>query len=294
MDKLVLLGAGASYGSELTGRPVPPLGPDLFDRLASRPGIASRLPKSTQQLFKDFEKGMAEFAVSNNGDIQQFQREMACYLAEFTPSPNSLYCELLKLFDRKETIFASLNYDLLLEEAMEACGYHACYDLKLLYRRIRLIKPHGSSNFWYDLPGHVFRNIKVVNCGTALSAPVRPRNRVESLALCQTDDSFAPAMSLYAKGKEVKTCPDFVIQQQALFEEACLSVKEIYIIGVRVVPEDAHVWGPLMKSSAHLTYFGRGNDESEFMAWVKSVGKENFSFVQGYFGEALDYIKMKL
>lgn len=294
MNNLVLLGAGASHGSEPAGYATPPLGDGLFEKLASRPGIASKLPNKTKKLFKDFEQGMADFAISNSGDIQQFQREMAYYLAEFSPSPNSLFFRILEIFDRKETVFASLNYDLLLEEAMEACGYRPCYDLELLYKRIRLIKPHGSSNFWYDLPGYSFRNIRVVNCGIALSAPVTPRTRTETLALCQTDDSFAPAMSMYAKGKEVKTCPDFVIQQQALFEEACSKVKEIYIIGVRVVPEDAHVWGPLMKSSAHLTYFGRGNDESEFIAWVKSVGKENSSFVHGYFGEALDYIKMKL
>jgi len=243
-----------------------------------------------KESFRDFEEGMAKLAQSRSGDIQQFQREMAGYLAEFTPSPNSLYRKLLTKFDRKETVFASLNYDLLLEEAMEASGYHPAYGLELLYKHIRLLKPHGSSNFWYDLPGSSFRSIRIEGCGTALVAPVRPRTRVESLELCRQDDSFAPAMSLYAKGKEVKTCPDFVVEQQQLFAEACSKVENVYIIGVRVVPADSHVWEPLKHSPAHVTYFGGEQDQCEFLDWAKACGRENYSFVQEYFVGALDCI----
>ncbi|MEW9858433.1 hypothetical protein [Pseudomonas putida] len=293
MKNLVLLGAGASHGSEPTGQPTPPLGNKLFGELLARPGVASGLPQSVKESFKDFEEGMAKFAESRSGDIQQFQREMAGYLAEFLPSENSLYRKLLTTFDRKETVFASLNYDLLLEEAMEASGYHPSYALELLYKHIRLLKPHGSSNFWYDAPGSTFKNIRIEGCGTALVAPVRPRTRVESLALCRQDDSFAPAMSLYAKGKEVKTCPDFVIEQQRLFAEACSRAENIYIIGVRVVPEDYHVWGPLKQSPAHVNYFGGKQDESDFLGWAKAYKSGKYSFIQEYFAGALECISQK-
>nr|WP_314493222.1 hypothetical protein [uncultured Pseudomonas sp.] len=293
MNKLVLLGAGASYGSEPAGQPTPPLGTGLFDQLAARPGIASKLPKPIKDSFKDFEQGMAQFANKQSGDIQQFQREMASYLAEFSPSSNSLYHKLLALFDRKETVFASLNYDLLLEEAIEAVGYHPTYDLKLLYKHIRIIKPHGSSNFWYDLPNSSFKNLRFEGGGAALAAPVMPRTRLDTLALCKADDSFAPAMSLYAKGKEVKTCPDYVVEQQRLFAEACSGAEEIYVIGVRVVPEDFHVWDPIKDSPAHLTYFGGDQDEAEFYNWAGNCKKENFAFVKSYFNDALEYLKTR-
>lgn len=293
MKNLVLLGAGASYGSEPTGQFTPPLGNRLFDDLAARPGIASSLPQSVKESFRDFEEGMAKFAKSHSGDIQKFQREMAGYLAEFSPSENSLYLKLLENFDRKETVFASLNYDLLLEEAMEARGYHPTYGPELLYKHIRLLKPHGSSNFWYDTPGVIFENVRSVGNGVALNAPVRPRTRVESLRLCRRDDSFAPAMSLYAKGKVVKTCPNFVTEQQKFFAEACSVAENIYIIGVRVVPEDHHIWGPLVESPAHITYFGGEQDESEFIEWAKSNKNKKYSFVQEYFVGAIDYLSRK-
>ena len=43
MTAVVLLGAGASYGSE-TDAPRPPLGNKLFEELEAAGGVASRLP----------------------------------------------------------------------------------------------------------------------------------------------------------------------------------------------------------------------------------------------------------
>lgn len=290
METLILLGAGASYGSEPPGTPVPPLGVNLFDKLAARAGIASTVSKQAYEMFKDFEKGMAMFAAERSGDVQQFQRELAGYLAEFLPTSKSRYHKLLSLFDRKKTVYASLNYDLLLEEAMEASGYHPNYGAGLLYKHIRLLKPHGSANFWHYTPGFTLSNIIIEGGGTAFKADVRPRNRADTLRLCKEDDSFSPAMSLYAKGKAVKVCPDFVINQQRIFADVCSSVAEIYIIGVRVVPEDSHIWLPLGASNARLTYFGGESDRAEFSSWVEGTGRNNAVFVGRYFDEALDYM----
>lgn len=304
MERLILLGAGASYGSEPQGEPTPPLGANLFERLAARPGIASSLPEKTKNQFQDFEQGMAKFAAEHSGDIQQFQRELAYYLAEFLPSDKSLYHKLLSLFAREKTVYASLNYDMLLEESMEAKGYHPHYGVEHFYKHIRVLKPHGSANFWPYMPGFKYKGLKFIGDMVALDAHIKPRLRSETLRLCREDDSFSPAMSLYAKGKAVKTCPAFVSEQQRLFADICSSVSEIYVIGVKVVPEDHHIWKPLSESAAQLTYFGRSSkeselfggpsDESEFFTWIESSGRSKATFVDGYFEKALTHMEEKL
>lgn len=295
LPRLVVLGAGASFGSEVCKTHVPPLGDQLFKRLEERPGIASGLPSDLKKIFhSDFESGMAEFIHRWAVHAGTFQRELALYLSSFTPTVDNLYFDLLSVFGSHRTTFATLNYDLLLERVALAKSLQYQYGVAHSSACVSILKPHGSSNFWPDVPLGNFRGCSFTSLypGAAdVVAPVRPLMPDEAHERCRLDDSFSPAMSMYAKGKHVRSCPDFVMGQQNLFKYACERATSIHVIGVKVVPEDDHVWEPIAKSSARLVYFGSSADADLFHGWRFRSKRKNALFVDAYFDKALDWLK---
>ena len=299
MVALILLGAGASFGSADVAPHAPPLGNGphgLFARLHEKGGLASLLPDELKSAFKsDFEKGMASYYEHADGNIMGFQRQLAEYLATFVPGSKNLYRQMIERVGTKRAVYSTLNYDLLLEQAAASLGLTSTYSSAPHANSIRLLKPHGSSNFWPDIPIGMFRNLTVKRSGVAdVVAPVRPLNREETLLRCKQDDSFAPAIAMYAEGKQVKVCPDYVSNQQAQWIEVVKQAKRIFISGVRVHPSDAHIWGALGGSKASIFYFGLGADKSEFSAWKDKSNRRMAYFVEADFSNAVKTIVRQL
>lgn len=289
MPTLVLLGAGASHGSEPNrAHKTPPLGNDLFGALTELGGVASRIPDDIKKVFdQGFELGMALFNQRIDVQLQAFHRELSSYLADFVPSPNSYYVELLRHLVGRNVIFSSLNYDMMLEEAAFLLGMRVSYGIERMPNAIRVIKPHGSINFWPDFPPDTIKNCFFSNVGSALDAPVKPVDRLSAKYRCDVDTSISPAISMYAKGKRVSVCPGFVQNQQVMFSTACRRASRIIIVGVRVVAEDSHIWEPILKSGSEVTYFGNEADEAELRAWADAGNRKNVNFVNGYFDKAI-------
>ena len=182
MPALILLSAGASFGSGDVQPCCPPLGngPDgLFTRLESAGGQAASLPDELKALFRaDFERGMAQFYEFADGDIMRFQREMAAYLAEFRPGVSNAYVRLLRTIGPRRAIYASLNYDLLFELAAASVGLNTYYGTDPVAKGVRLLKLHGSANFWPNIPVGTIRNSTFTRNGRAdVQAPIRPLNQ---------------------------------------------------------------------------------------------------------------------
>ena len=268
MVDLVLLGAGASYGSYQSATEAPPLGngPDgLFARLVSRSREAASLPaRLKQQFVQNFEAGMSEYFRPKQGNLARLQLDIGAYLASFRPSPDNVYFGFLRAVDVSRTVFASLNYDTLLEECALLSGYNIAYSQDAPPNVIRVLKPHGSSNFWPDITPGSIRGCTFVDCGTDLQAPIKCLHPEASRARYPQEDSFSPCMSLYAPDKPVRTSPDFVQAQQASFAHVASRAGRIIIIGVRVYPDDTHIWRPLLDSPADLHYFGLSGDRGDF------------------------------
>ena len=162
MATLFVFGAGASaYCGENTVAPYsPPLGKDLFDDLrkyilnSSFPDSLKahyrNIPAALREEFcKDFEQGMEALYEQEKRVPLEFMQGMASYFLRFSldqVAPNqNLYVLLLRnlLRKNKHAIFASLNYEFLLEEAAWLSGIpDTCYNLQKttpLYRQINLM-----------------------------------------------------------------------------------------------------------------------------------------------------------
>lgn len=297
MTAVVLLGAGASFGSVDAIPHTPPLGDKLFDDLQRAGGVAAQLPPDLREEFRcgNFEKGMAAYYKFSRGNVGRFQRELALYLAWFWPGPNNVYVRMIRELGVSQVIYSSLNYDLLFELSARVLGLQSLYGTQKRDRCARILKLHGSVNFWPDEALVRMSSCNFgENSGPDIQAPIKPLNQWHTIYRCLTEDSMAPAIAMYAEGKEVKTSPEEVNQQQEMWISSVNSAHKVFVVGVRVHPPDEHIWGTLGRCEADLTYYGFPSDEEAFRKWESESGKKNVCFVKKDFSTCILDIKNRL
>lgn len=293
MSTVVLLGAGASSGSLDVFPHQPPLGCQLFDALDKLDGVASRIPEDLKAEFREnFEVGMAKYYDYADGHITAFHRELAGYLAQFCPGQNNAYRDLIRLLESQDTAYVSLNYDLLLEGSIVSLSRYFHYQPSPLSTDFLVVKIHGSSNFWPDLSNNLLINCEAGhNAAGDVEAPVVPLDQRSTMERCQRDVGFAPSIAMYAEGKDVRVCRDYIRMQQELWRELVTQAERVIVIGVRVNPRDAHIWDRLADSAAKLDYFGLEGDEEGYNDWVAAKGRGNTAFIHGDFAGALIHLR---
>jgi len=293
MTMIVLMGAGASHGSVGVEPYKPPLGNELFNNLLKRGGIAENVPAHIKMIFEgDFEKGMAEFIRHSDNHTMLFQRELAGYLAKFQPSNESIYIKLIEALKGQRVIYSSLNYDLLFEQSAEKLGLRTAYSSDHYNGCVSLLKIHGSSNFWPKLPTGMFKGCTIGgNSRDDIVSKIITHGRTETLIRCAEEDSIAPAMAMFAVGKERKIGREHIDKQYNMWKEEVIKSSHIFIIGVRVHEVDDHIWGVLGKSKSKITYFGFNGDKAEFEQWKSNHNKKNAYFINSNFENSIKVLK---
>lgn len=297
MISLILLGAGASYGSGDCTPYCPPLGATLFDALRARGGTAASVSPELAELFKrDFESGMVEFQKQRDADTTSLLREMAEYFVDFAAGPRNLYREIVRIV-RQQPVSVRLvttNYDLLIEQAITEAGLLIAYHPPPLPAdNISLLKIHGSCHFLPDTQGLTLTDVTFA--GNAVNVETRvkiARSRNEVREFCRTQDSLAPAIAVFAPGKPVLFSSEMVKDQQAKWLATLAEASVVYIIGLRVVPGDEHIWGALAKSNAAIQYVGL--DKETILAWASASNRANVHFLARTFAEALPALRQRL
>jgi hypothetical protein len=292
MDAVVLMGAGASFGSIGVLPTIPPLGDKLFDALARIPGVTDSIPIEIQDVFtkQGFEMGMASYYKYVGGDVRHFQRELAKYLASFKPTTQSVYCELIQSLNSERVVYSSLNYDILFELAAHSMGLNCAYSSGVSKGSVRLLKIHGSVNFWPNFGSNQIRVGSIKGARTDIEAPVVCLNQEQTLHRCATD-SFTPAIAIYASGKPAKTCPRYVQNQYSMWKESVDRASTVAVVGVRVHLPDEHIWSVLGNTKAHVYYFGLGTDRQLFDSWRDVFKKNNTFFIEADFKKSIPDIK---
>ena len=298
MGSLFLFGAGASaHSGECLPEP-PPLGRDLFDKLKIRRGVAASVDPSLADVFRrDFEVGMARFREERDQDTLLFLREMADFFTQFVPTEQNYYVTLLKHLAKTKhhTTIATLNYDLLIELSASMVGYRYEYDVSRSFSNsLPVLKLHGSCNFLPNTGNLDIRDCTFTHVRAAFDGPLRklvtPR---EASKYCRSERSpLAPAMALYAKGKDVLVSPSHIQEQHVSFKKACERATRIYVIGVAVNPLDTHVWNPLAAGSGSLYYVGP--DKAPFLEWADSVQRRKIVHLSASFADALPMIRRQV
>lgn len=251
------------------------------------------------ELFRhDFEAGMDRFWTEHNTWTSELLRDMARFFAPFEPCDGNLYMALIDALGgtRKKAVFATTNYDLLIEYAIVKSGLLISYGgLPAAPRNMPVIKIHGSCNFLPDMgsggiSGIGFDLSQSEGGGSVLDAPIRvAQSTREILEFCAKEDAIAPALALYHPSKRVLYCRSFVRQQQASYLSSVKSASRIYVVGLRVHTVDAHIWQPLASVNTPLFYVGR--EPGDFTEWARQNKRKSAFSVTASFAEALPTIR---
>jgi hypothetical protein len=298
MSTLFLFGAGASRFSGPCRPEPPPLGNALFEQLQVFSRVAASVSDDIAVEFRrDFETGMARFReTTRSHELAQFTREMARYFLRFEPGPGNLYDVLVHhiVASRRMAVLATLNYDLLIEHVILSRDLAVTYGRSPLPKDgIRVLKLHGSANFILDVPGTALLGDIITPTGERLIGgnfiPVTPE---QARIWMRREDSLAPAMSMYALGKQTPFGTNLVADQQAGWREQVARATQIIVCGVRVVEEDKHVWAPLARSTAPLFYIDP--DPAPYQKWAARYRRRAVYHLARTFEEALPRIVKKL
>ena len=307
MSSVFLFGAGASFGSGNCFPEPPPLGNGqngLFKKLQERGGFVASIANPLADLFiNNFEEGMAEFYSTRESETPAFLREMSLYFSGFQSLEGNLYKELIKFIatTKLQVVYATTIYDLLIEHSICQLGYRVEYrGLPVSKNSFSVLKIHGSCNFLPSMDAKL-TNCSFSYCGEGdpprvlkiLDAPVRAAQPYEVIKFCKEEDSIAPAIAMYIKGKGVMFCNNYILQQQEFWKESVFKAKKIFVIGLRVNAEDEHIWQTLASSKAQLLYVGV-NEKENFEDWKKETRRKNAHWIANRFDEAMPIIKRHL
>ena len=293
MAKVILFGAGASYGSGDVFPERPPLGGGLFGELARcYPGTWGTLPEEIRSSFcKDFEIGMRALWEGYSWIVPRLMQEMALYFVQFRPrsAGSTLYCtlakELLRNGAKDPPLISTLNYECLIELAISGQSLTVNYgEFPGPIGTVTVWKLHGSCNF---LPEGIQANRSVTFTRDVLfDTSLRVAADLNEVCeFCLADNALPPAMCLFMEGKPAQVSRSSILAIQESWRSIVSAAEQVFLVGVRPNPADDHLWGALAHTPARLFWIG---NHEEFSEWTVSHRRGGASeFVANYFEDGL-------
>lgn len=263
--RIVLFGAGASFGSPAILPVSPPLGTELYRVLArtfpkSWGGVSENLKRKFEE---HFEVGMEALwsmypnaisslkpgAPSPNVLMQDLTRFFISF--RIAPGREDVYSKfLIKLWSFSkgdDTCFATLNYEILLEQAMST-----------LSLKPRVIRPHGGCNLWIKRGGKMYGTGRAVGQGAhCISSRIKPLplSAVNAL-LNKRNQAQYPCIAIYTEGKVTQMGQRYLWRAQDRFRRRVLACQAVALIGVRPWPKDHHIWNSIFETMGKVLYVG--------------------------------------
>jgi hypothetical protein len=232
---------------------------------------------------------------NNSYLIPSLMREMAKYFCGFRPINNSnLFTKLIHELkvSLKETVFSTLNYDLIFELALQSQDLVAECFLEDT-TDITYLKLHGSCNFVLESVG------TWINCqfqgANAIESNLKALNADEVIDYCNSNDSLSPAMCVYMDSKPSQFGSGRIKAIQERWKNNVLEAERILIIGVKPYEADRHIWEPLIQTDAELGYIG---STDIFNKWVEKNRKNKMNCVIGdrwsdHFNDSVKFLLSK-
>lgn len=304
IDRVVLFGAGASYGAGHTLPKSPPLGKDLYRELAQySPESWGNLPADIRKEFDvGFEQGMQILWDMYSSNIALLMRHMTLYLAQFRPngSGDDLYSQFVEALDGDAAtgniLFSTLNYECVLELSARALGNKIEYGDGDSNGSLRVWKLHGSCNF---VPESIHAGGGVTfGSGVVFNSSLRPVNPNDAVGFCLGGTGLYPAMALYMNAKPVQIGQATIHGLQKRWGEIVEQAKRVLVIGVRPYPQDHHIWTPLADCEGEVGYVGPKADFEDWRAahrpdkpgvWVGRRWSDCLKDTADFFAEATDH-----
>ena len=275
MSNLILFGAGASAGSEPTG--TPPLGVALFDSLArfNPPGWGA-IPIDLARVFReDFERGTQRLSAELPNSLPPLQRAMAAYFYNFAPTAASLYFRMGHALraNRWQGAIATLNYERLLTIAFSASG-NALSIGPPAAGQVELVVPHGNCVLFCEGARGLANAIQYNGVAVETNGPIVVVDEPRAFQQRIQGDAFPPVMSYFEPDKRTTAGANFIEGQRQRFSELVATAERVVVIGVQPRQQDGHVWDPLARTRARITYCSGAAAAAAYRVWGGLVGRD--------------------
>jgi hypothetical protein len=280
----------------------PPLGGQLYDCLRTTfpESWGSLIEPEEHEAFQaapPFEQGMGMIWEKRDERAQLLITDMALYFCRFSlGAGTNAYSRLLTVLQGRkvEAAFATLNYDCLLELALNRAGLGVEYFLSGGGRGgAPVMKPHGSCNF---VPAGLGQTIQMRNVrfsgGAYHQGPLNAIPPTEVASLYTAGPSMPPAVSLFSPGKPTPVGSDDIDRIRVHWETSVGEADFVVVVGARPVLADEHVWDPILSSSADVWHVG-GTSGNDFEDYEKRLGRR-FTKLAGTFEEGLRSLDVRL
>jgi len=285
--KVVLFGAGASFGSGEVNPTIPPLGKDLFDVLARLfPSTWGQVPVGVRaELRRNFEEGMGTLIERHGFAVAPLMQRMAIFFSRFglTTGSNNLYFRFFEFLTSndllKETLVSTLNYECLAEIAANLNNLQIGYFVNPVSgnQTAPIWKLHGSCNF--KVAGlEATRGVSFSGVGIAFDGSIELLNPADVRRVYLGNTALYPAMCLYAKDKPITMAPSVIKEKQALWADEVRKAEVICAIGIRPNPDDSHIWSPIAESVGEFCYVG---NKHWFKAWTSQYRADKVNLYLG-------------
>lgn len=289
--KLLLLGAGASFGSTKTG--VPPMGADLFDHLRrfNPPGWGALDSNLSAEFREDFERGMTLLAKNNSHAMPILQRAMADFFFRFTPSYDNLYVKLalkIRSFSWQGAI-ATLNYERLLELSLLSQGVNLVVNQSPQGNQVELCLPHGCCHLFCDFGYANPTAVSFSGTNASFDGPIKVISDPQQFQRRIQNDAVPPVMSYFEPQKRTSAGASFIEGQRDRFRRLVSQAETIIAVGIRVRPNDSHIWTPISQTNARVVYCGGAKSGAEYHEWAIGArpGKSD-RILNGYFADEFE------
>lgn len=282
MKGVLFFGAGASHGSSNVLPKSPPTGSGLFNELNKTFPAWKSLLNSLTEKFNEpygFENGMNYIWENYSELVPDLMQDMARYFVQYEldNSQKDFYSQLIVYLIENgkidHYILSTINYDLLIEKALDLARREYHYGLESLEipNKTLLLKLHGSCNF-------TVKGIKVkkgmVNYRSAATfygngiTPLGP----DQISNYCSSSALYPCMSLYAPGKPNQMARSTIEKIQKNWQKYIKSAEKIIVVGAKPFVSDSHIWDYIAKSKGDLYYIG---NKEKFNRWVneQKIGK---------------------
>ena len=300
MKITLLFGAGASYGSGACHPHTPPLGNNLFTELEKHGKAFSNLSAHNKKIFIDhgFELGMASLP-NDSRILNPLQKEIALYLSKFTIKPENAYVRFfskLKLLLPSITI-ATLNYDILIEQALGYIGIPTDYNFPPKNNHINILKPHGSSNFLLDIDQCPrVSGLTLIDCQSFYDGfptkAVQSHDEVKAWCSDIRSSDFSPVLALYEKGKRVVVNNTLIKEIQDNYANAISSSDLVVLVGVKYIEHDEHIWKPLENNKTNLIIVDPHPNDT--ISWVRKNQFKDITLIEKGFNESVIPLSRKI
>jgi hypothetical protein len=245
-----------------------------------------------------FEQGMGMLWEKRDDRAQLLITDMALYFCRFSlgAGPNA-YSRVVTILQgrRIEAAFATLNYDCLLELALNRAGLGVDYLLSSGGRGgAPVMKPHGSCNFVPAGLGQTIhmRNVRLSGGRAYTQGPLMAVPPTEVASYYEAGPSTPPAVSLFSPGKPSPVGSDEIDRIRARWKAHTGEADFVVVVGARPVLADKHVWDPILSSSADVWHLG-GTSGNDFDDYEKQLGRRVTKLART-FGEGLRSLDVRL